>query len=260
MSMRSLSLMRLVAVAAMGLCLAGCGRTESYRYKLTLAVDTPEGVRRGSSVVEVIFYEVSFPERGTMHKLRGEALYLDLGPGARPLIALLTSRLHPKYDEEQHWTPETGPGVTQTSRLYGIAPSPDYMDDVPRISRMRGPRRITPANLPDLVTFADINDPKSVIEVDPNDLQATLGPGTTWNEITLESTDELVTTGIKTKLPWLPAYYYGMLDGARYRDKNTLANTLGTADFHQAVNPKESTWSVVGRIAEGVMRLLLIFG
>ena len=75
MPMIPLSLLRVVAVAAIGLCLAGCGRTETYRYKLTLAVDTPEGVKRASSVVEVLFYSVSFPERGIMHKLRGEALY-----------------------------------------------------------------------------------------------------------------------------------------------------------------------------------------
>ena len=76
---------------------------------------------------------------------------------------------------------------------------------MPRLARLRGPRQITPADLLDLVTFADVKDPKSVVEVDPNDLQATLGPGITWNEITLESTDEAITTGIAMKLPWLPA-------------------------------------------------------
>ncbi|MEA2969748.1 MAG: hypothetical protein QOE78_3009 [Alphaproteobacteria bacterium] len=174
-----------------------------------------------------------------MHDLRGEALYLDLGPGARPLVALLTSQLRPTYGKEQRWTRDAGPGVRTLSRLYEQSPSPDYMDDVPRIARMRGPRKITTADLPDLVTFADINDPKSVIEVDPNDLQATLGPNMAWHEITLESTDEPITKDIKTRLPWLPAYYYGMLDGARYRDKNTLANTLSTADFDQSGDLKK---------------------
>jgi|SRR4051794_1778390 hypothetical protein len=83
MSMMSQSFQRLAVVALIGLGLAGCSRSETYRYKLTLAVNTADGVKRGSSVVEVLFYQVSFPERGTMHKLRGEALYLDLGPGAR---------------------------------------------------------------------------------------------------------------------------------------------------------------------------------
>jgi hypothetical protein len=232
--MISLSFIRLAAIVAMGLCLAGCGRTESYRYKLTLAVDTPEGVKRGSSVVEVLFYDVSFPERGTMHKLRGEALYLDLGPGVRPLIALLTCKLHTIEGNDQPWTLDAGPGTRTLSRIYNLSPSPDYMDDVPRIARMRGPRQITPSDLPDLVTFANINDPGSVIEVDPNNLRATLGPNIAWYEITLESTDEPVTTGIEMKLPWLPAYHGKMLDGDTlhyYGAKKTLANTFSTADF-----------------------------
>src|SRR5258708_7327972 len=106
-----------------------------------------------------------------MHKLRDEALYLDLGPSAIPLVPLLTSQLHPKYGKDQRWTRDAGPGTRTVSSLYDQSPSPDYMDDVPRIARMRGPRKITPADLPDLVTFAEANEPKSVIEVDPNNLQ-----------------------------------------------------------------------------------------
>jgi hypothetical protein len=39
---------RLAVAAAILLSLAACGRSESYRYKLTLAVNTPDGVKRGS--------------------------------------------------------------------------------------------------------------------------------------------------------------------------------------------------------------------
>ena len=84
-----------------------------------------------------------------------------------------------------------------------------------------------------LVTFASVNDPNTVAEIDPNDLQATLGPGISWNEVTLEITDEPITKGIEQKLPWIPYYYCTMLDGARYHDKKTLANTLSTADFDE---------------------------
>ncbi len=220
----------------MSLCLACCGRTETYRYKLTLAVETPQGVKRGASVVEVMFYKVSIPERGTMHKLRGEALYLDLGPGARPLIALLTKQLHPKYGEDQRWTRDAGPELRWFSRIYGLTPSEDFIDDVPRIASARGPRKITPADLPDLVTFADIKDPSSVIEVDPGNLQATLGPNIAWNEITLESTDEPITTAIRTKLPWLSAYFERnlRLDGSDHGAKNELANILSWPEFDQS--------------------------
>lgn len=215
----------------MALALAACGRSETYRYKLTLAVHTPEGVKRGRSIAEVLFFDVSIPERGTMHRLRGEALYLDLGAGRRPLIALLTSQLRPKYGKDLRWSRDGGPIFSFLTRLYGETPSSDFMDDVARIARKRGPRAISPNDLPDLVTFEDVNDPNTVRTVDPNDLQATLGPNVTWNEITLESTDEPVTKEIALKLPWIPYYWCGMLDGERYSNGRTVANTLSTADF-----------------------------
>jgi hypothetical protein len=246
MSRISPTFLRLAAAAMLTLGLASCGETESYRYKLSLAVNTPEGVKRASSVGEVRYRRVRVPERGIMHKLQGEALYLDLGPGTRPLIALLTSRLvselHQNYGKPQDWqrgkagwSPDAGPGSV-LSRIYGLAPSDDFMDGVRRIARTRGPRAISSADLPDLVTFADINEPKSVIEVDPNDLQATLGPNITWNEITLESTDEPITTGIRTKLPWLNEYFERnlRLDGSNLGTKRELANILSWFDFDQS--------------------------
>jgi hypothetical protein len=231
MSMVSPHLIRLSAVIVMSLGLASCGRTESYRYKLTLAVNTPDGVKRGSSVGELQFFDVSIPARGTMSKLSGEALYLDLGPGRRPLIALLTSQLHPKDPREGHWSRDGGPNENLLSQLYGVSLSASLLAYVSKIARMRGAHEITTNDLPDLVTFADINNPKSVIEVDPNDLQATLGAGISWNEMTLEITDEPITKGIELKLTWIPAYHQGMLDGERYSARTTLANTLSTADF-----------------------------
>jgi hypothetical protein len=80
-----------------------------------------------------------------------------------------------------------------------------------------------------------------VIEVDPNDLQATLALGVSWNEIRLESTDEPVTLGIEKKLPWIPEHYVGMLDGDHYRsfEKNALANKLSVADLYQSIDLKK---------------------
>jgi hypothetical protein len=242
MSMVPRSFLRLATVVAIALGLAGCWNTESYRYKLTLAVDTPEGVRRGSSVVEAVFWGTWFPEKGTMHELRGQALYLDLGSGARPLIALLTNQLHPKYGKEQRWTRDAGPDDNLLTRLYGETLKADVLDYVRHIARKRGPRKITPADLPDLVTFADVNDPASVIEVDPNDLQSTLGPNITWHEITLESTDEPITRGIELKLPWIPAFFDKnlRLDGSKYGAKKELANILSWPDFDQSGGLKRS--------------------
>jgi hypothetical protein len=240
--MPSLPVLRLAAVVAIGLCLAGCGRSESYRYKLTLAVNTPEGVKRASSVVEVLFWDVSIPARGTMHKLNGEALYLDLGAGKKPLIALLTSQLHPKYGNDLRWSRDAGPG----GKLLSDGPIlPDLLDYVAQLARARGAHKITPSDLPDLVSFADVNNSATVIEVDPNNLQAALGADVSWNEITLEGTDEPVTTGIEQKLPWLREYLEKnlRLDGSKYGIYGTnreLANILSCSDFDQSGDMKRS--------------------
>jgi hypothetical protein len=228
---------RFGALVALSICLAGCGRSESYRYKLTLAVNTPDGIKRSSSVTEWAFWEVSIPARGTMHRLRGQALYLDLGPGERPLIALLTSHLHEKKNIGVVWD---WSGVGLLSKSYGLETSlkngDSLLDWVVRLSHMRGSTKITPADLPDLVTFADVNDPKSVMEVNPNDLQAALGQNVSWNEITLDMTDEPVTTSITSKLPWLSEYFAKnfRLDGSQYGTNRTIANQLSWYDFEQS--------------------------
>jgi hypothetical protein len=113
---------------------------------------------------------------------------------------LLTSQLHPKYGRDVRWSRDAGPEDNLLSQLYGPI-LPDLLDEVARLARARGTRKIVPNDLPDLVTFADVNNPATVIEVDRNDLQATLGAGVSWNEITLECTDEPITTGIENKLP-----------------------------------------------------------
>ena len=57
---------------------------------------------------------------------------------------------------------------------------------------------------PMLVTFSDINDPKSVKLVKPDDLASIFGPGYSLKSITLEITDEAVTEGkVEALLGWL---------------------------------------------------------
>jgi len=230
---------RIVAVATAALVLTGCWpKTESYRYKLTLAVNTPAGLMQASSVAEVRFWGIVIPDRGVTHQLRGEALYLDLGAGRRPLIALITKQLRRKAGQEASWSRDGGPNGPFIARIYEKALSENLLEQAAAISRMRGAREIGPADLPDLVTFADINNPSSVIEVDPNDLQAALGPDVSWNKITLEITDEPITTGLTAKLSWLPEYFKKnlRLDGSDHGAKPVLSNKLDWSDFAQTTN------------------------
>lgn len=235
----------LIAVLAAALLLAGCSvNPPGYRYKLTLEVETPEGIARGYSVVEVTHHNVSIPARGTMTRCRGEGIYLDLGPNLRPLVAMLT-RVPESADvrsEVKSWSRNWG-GCAPfdiLARLYGEK-FKDYGTEgtnIRKLVRHRGAREVNPAsgNLPGLVTFGNLNLPESVMVVDPGNLAATLGPGVRWHKITLEITDEDVTSGIEKKLPWLDGFkgslaHPGQSGGVR--TSNHLPATLGLFNFKQ---------------------------
>jgi hypothetical protein len=61
--------------------------------------------------------------------------------------------------------------------------------------------RLSPQHYPQLVTFRDIRDPKSIEIVDPNNMAASLGPGVTLQSITVSVTSDDLTEGIEKKLP-----------------------------------------------------------
>jgi hypothetical protein len=189
------------------LALAGCGRSASYRYKLALTLNTPDGVKTASNVVEINAFDVTLPARGIGHKTTGQALYVDFGTGRRPLIALLTRirRATDPWPTFRGWG-EDGPGEALAENCLGAKKPEDWLDEVKATRKCGRPVAITPADLPDLVTFTDTNDPKSVMLVDPNNLNATLGPGVSWRSMTLEATDEPLSQGIDGHLPWVRTY------------------------------------------------------
>ena len=57
--------------------------------------------------------------------------------------------------------------------------------------------------LPVLVRFRDPNNSASVELVDPLDLAVSFGPGVTLKRAFVEITDDPITKGIETRLPWL---------------------------------------------------------
>jgi hypothetical protein len=228
-----------VFCAAFLLC--GCGgRTASYRYKLTLSLNTPDGVKTGYNVVELTYFDVSIPMRGTMHTTRGQGIYVDLGPGRRPLIALL--------DHIDRANEGCKDGVCQFAEWQEDAPTwiiakaclnaKEYREmnsaggvvgGIDLIAKeCRKPIPLTPSlsDLPELVTFNDVKDPKSVIAVDPADLSATLGPGVSWRSITIQTTGEPLTRDIDEHLPWVRGY----------KDNIPVAGIITGDHLHEFVN------------------------
>lgn len=179
----------------------------TYRYRLTVEVDTPIGVRAGTSVIEGKLAETwHLDNLSAGPNIRpsavGEAVVVKL-PNDRHLFAILKSEdvgdwasniifaFVPRYRGEGA-NRETWRAI---NRIRGER-------ELPRYSRF-GFRRKPVSAYPILVTFDDLVDPASVKRVNPDDLETTFGDGISLKRITVQITDDSVTTGIQELLPWL---------------------------------------------------------
>ena len=192
--------------------LSGCGSNDrQLRYKVTVEVDTPFGLRTGSSVVETDMDDNGFTF--------GQAPYVDLG-GGRYLFALLNDPFSKKimyrlaFNVLQY--PELQPPLDREKHLYVQAKDMKPFGVVRR------------EDYPMLVTFGDINDPKTVREVDPGIVR----------RITFQvvDQDEPLTGGLEEKFKWA-------VDGNLNFNKGSLIR--GTADevpFAQLFNATNFVW------------------
>ncbi len=199
------------------LFLVGCDQSHSFRYRITVEVETPQGLRTGSAVQEIEAHRntwfVNSAVRG--RSLRGEAVAVDL-PGGRTLFALL-------IPEEGRFRPEGLMDIVLRALdpTYGVGTNTDYVSTVTAISDGRGTRQpvvidpsmsnpfATPgspdqraqiSNYPLLVTFRNPRDPSSVLRVEPGELAAQFGDGVRLRRITVQVTDNSVTERIDGRL------------------------------------------------------------
>ncbi len=140
-------IMHTLALGAVAPMLAGCwGSTRVWNQKLSVEVQTPEGLRDGSAVtrVETTHYDTPPPMTATQwsHKVEGEATVVDMGDG-KYLFALMS-------EDTQHLAV-----FAMADRI----PGNDW-DRTKAIASLREtfdvPRRLYPL----LVTFTDITDPQ----------------------------------------------------------------------------------------------------
>lgn len=158
--------------------------SRSWNEKITLIVDTPSGEFSSFSVQGASIASTWGASSGSVAFRSGEAVMLKLPMDGKPryLFALLQSgRLaYGIYKLELNWY--TGIGD---------------LDDLP-------PRVLKGKYRPRLVTFADINDPASVQQVDPDNLAASFGSGYSLKNITIEISDEGKTRGkVEQIINWL---------------------------------------------------------
>ena len=180
-----------LAAGAMAALLSGCGNyaPASYRTKLTVEVQTPNGMRTGSGVLEVTASKnlrLTSEEHAGSGGLRGEAIAVELPEG--PIFALLIPATSDRAN---------GLGAPITLTLSGVVPKnvDEYVAAVRKLGKGSHRAELQRREWPMLVRFRDINDPKSVEQVDPE----TVGV----RRIRLETTRDAVTTGNEKQLGWL---------------------------------------------------------
>ncbi len=210
----------------------------AHRFRLTVEVDTPDGLHSGSSVIEAerknFGWHPLAPSRYE-YRVRGEAVFVDLG-GGRNLVAVLA---HGGNAED----------VSRVISLWAEAHGHNPFDkDVwsGRRELRGGVVELGPPLVPTLVTFADPLDPANVRVVQPYEFEQVFGPGVRFRRTTLEmvptgwwpaSALDLsgvpVTDGvIEQRLPWLAGMNTN-LAGTRTVFTNDLRERLGPPSFRR---------------------------
>ena len=218
-----------VVLGVGALALAGCGMRPSYRYRMTVEVETPQGVKTGTAVREVSFY--SRPQGVYGARIKGEAVAVDL-PGGQVLFALLTGEDfdpdHAAWIADWALERELEPGGENADYDAG-----DFAEIWPTHPRTVSPINQSGAAVPMLVRFADLADPATVQRVDPANLAASFGPGVKLIRITVEKTWKGVTTGIGERLGWLGEFRNHNFNGDRFEflQKKELSAHLSSGVF-----------------------------
>ena len=180
--------------------LSGCLKSRvSLRYRLTLEVRTPGGIKTGSSVLQnTLSGQSIIPLPGDIggSGFIGEAPTVDLGSG-RFLFAVLADPLWRRN------VFEIVSKVLSYPELKLVRPDEGTMDRMKKAAETKPSAILRREHYPMLVTFADVNDPSSVKEVSPDNLAASFGAGYALEKITFQAVDEKtpLTTGFKERFP-----------------------------------------------------------
>lgn len=172
-----------------------------HKYRLTVEVDTPSGIKSASGVMAV--HPDRSYSRGGRTQTRGDAVLVDLG-GGKNLVALL-AHIDQTIDLD-------GMNYVALRAFRATGRNVSFNE----MSRLTGAVPVTGALVPVLVTFTDLGNPGSARLVPPDDLAAALGDGLKLHGIIAEVVPnglwpldfggflgEPVTRGIPAKLPWL---------------------------------------------------------
>lgn len=207
-----------------------------WRYRMTVTVETPEGLKTGSAVREVKVEKglKLLPEMGASIALKGEAIVIDLGHRG-VLFALMRGGMqgadYAKLLPFEVFPYEKGEMTTEGIHYYS--------------GLKKDKALLKPEQYPMIVRFKKLTDPltvETVYNVKRNGLKGkpfifnkiddVFGKDVVLRSVLVEMTQDTVTNDVITKyLPWLDKIN-GYLDGQFASGQgNGLANVLEKGDF-----------------------------
>jgi hypothetical protein len=168
--------------------------TASYRYRLTIAVESDGQVHSGSSVIEVNYrFYPSWFAGGTFERhLQGQAVLIRLG--ARGVLAAAL-----EYNIDRSVVGANDLAIRAFDR--GGRDYPTLRKSVEAIFLMRGPVDLTQDNMPAFIWFSDDNDPETAHLVKPQNFPAVIGDATRVVSARLEITRDPIIIDIDEELP-----------------------------------------------------------
>lgn len=176
----------------------------TWRYKLTVTIDTPEGLKTGSAVREIRYSSEPrlLPDMvGSHFRVVGEAAVIDFGNN-KYLFALMDA--DGSYQTFLRVFPYRDKGEKNIIEYY---------------NDMIGQKKELPPLLyPKFATFTDIKNAKTAIGVDYNDFAKIYGQNIKLKNIEIEITNEEVTHIIDSYLPSFGPTYWEWLRTIDYSD------------------------------------------
>ena len=206
-----------------------------WRYRMTVEIDTPEGVKSGSVVREVIYF-TGTPKPSPYApriQVKGEAIPIDLGKRG-VVFAIMSGGAIPDY------------GYYIVFKAFPSPKPPLTPEGLQYYNQLKdGKATIESKFYPTFVAFKDLKNPKSVELVyqikkhekaenhwtNPqyfaaDNFERFSGKGVHIKSVSIEMTQDKVTWGIEKWLPWILENKGGYLDGQLTGGGPALANIL----------------------------------
>ena len=175
--------------------------TYDFRYRLTIEVETPDGIKSGSSVIggrAMVVIDIN--GTGFLQRTAGDAIFVDLG-GGRNVVALLAVGSVQRYMDFYHFAPEAlGFKVDFRNREATYKALEVRRDSV----------EVSSPPLPLFATFPNVENGRTARVFEASQFATVLGPEFRFKRAIVALTKEPLTRGIESKLPWMkhPERYY----------------------------------------------------